>query len=61
MKGKTNKEIGKAMGLAEQTIKYYLNQLFKETGCSNRTFSISFLTKIYPYVKDQRQRSETTP
>ena len=61
IKGKTNKEIGKEMGLAEQTIKYYLNQLFKKTGCPNRTSLISFLSKIYPYVKDQRQKLETTP
>ncbi len=61
IRGKTNKEIGKEMGLAEQTIKYYLNQLFKKTGCSNRTALISFLSKIYPYIKGQKQKPETTP
>ena len=56
IKGKTNKEIAKELGLAEQTIKYYMNQLFKKTGCLNRTSLISFLSKIYPYIKGQKQK-----
>lgn len=56
IEGKTNKEIGRKLGLAEQTIKYYLNQLFKKTGCSNRTSLIGFLSKVHPYIKDQKQR-----
>ena len=61
LQGKTNKEIGKELGLAEQTIKYYLNQLFKKTGCSNRTALIGFLSKVHPFIRGQGQISETTP
>ena len=61
LQGKTNKEVGKELGLAEQTIKYYLNQLFKKTGCSNRTALIGFLSKVYPLIRGQGQKLETTP
>ncbi len=52
IQGKTNKEIGRELGLAEQTIKYYLNQLFKKTGCSNRAALVSYLSKVYQFIRD---------
>lgn len=35
--GKTNKEIATALSIAEKTVKAHMTDLFKSTGCSNRT------------------------
>jgi len=37
LKGYTNKEIAKELGLTEQSIKYYINHLLKKVKCENRT------------------------
>ncbi|WP_457679984.1 response regulator transcription factor [Thermovibrio sp.] len=51
IKGKTNKEIARALGLTEQTVKYYINQLLKKTGLSNRVELVKLFSKVYKYVK----------
>jgi DNA-binding NarL/FixJ family response regulator len=35
--GKSNREIGDALGIKETTVKFYLKELFKLAGVKNRT------------------------
>jgi DNA-binding NarL/FixJ family response regulator len=43
--GKTNKEVSKAMGLAEKTIRNYSSLLFKKIGVENRTEASIYYNK----------------
>jgi len=51
IEGMTNKEIAKRLGVTEQTVKYYVNQLLKKTNCTNRVRLVCFFSQIYPYIK----------
>lgn len=39
-KGKTNKEIGRTLNMAEATVKIHLTEIFKELGVTNRQQAI---------------------
>jgi DNA-binding CsgD family transcriptional regulator len=52
IEGMTNKEIAWELGVTEQTVKYYVNQLLKKTNCSNRVRLVCFLSQIYPYIRE---------
>jgi len=39
--GLSNKEIGRTMGVSENTVKYHLKNIFKELGVSNRTVAVN--------------------
>jgi len=54
IEGMTNKEIARELGVTEQTVKYYVNQLLKKTNCSNRVKLVCFFSQIYPYLKLRR-------
>ena len=51
LEGYTNKEIASKLNLSEQSIKYYLNQLFKKLNCSSRIEIVIRLMKFKPYIK----------
>ena len=51
IEGMTNKEIARKLGVTEQTVKYYINQLLKKTNCTNRVKLVCFFSQIYPYLK----------
>jgi DNA-binding NarL/FixJ family response regulator len=51
IKGMTNKEIARELGITEQTVKYYVNQLLKKTNTSNRVKLVCLFSKLYPYLK----------
>jgi len=51
IQGMTNKEVARELGVTEQTVKYYVNQLLKKTGCSNRVELVCLFSKLYPYIK----------
>ncbi len=51
IEGMTNKEIARELGVTEQTVKYYINQLLKKTGCTNRVKLVCLFSKLYPYIK----------
>jgi len=54
IKGKTNKEIARALGLSEQTIKYYINQLLKKTNCPNRVGLVKLFSKVaYLFLNEE--------
>lgn len=61
LKGYTNKEIGKQLGLTEQSIKYHINQLLKKLQCENRTQLIIKLIKFRKLIQaliNQREQME---
>jgi len=51
IEGKTNKEIARELGVTEQTVKYYVNQLLKKTNCTNRVKLVCFFSQILPFIK----------
>jgi len=51
LEGLTNKEIAKELGLTEQSIKYYINQLLKKLRCENRTQIILKLVKFKKLIR----------
>ena len=54
IEGMTNKEIAWELGVTEQTVKYYVNQLLKKTNCKNRVRLVCFFSQIYPYLKGRK-------
>ncbi|WP_456456227.1 helix-turn-helix domain-containing protein [Thermovibrio sp.] len=51
LEGYANKEIASKLNLSEQSIKYYVNQLFKKLNCSSRVEIIIKLMKFKPYIQ----------
>ncbi len=51
LEGYTNKEIASKLDLSEQSVKYYLNQLFRKLNCSSRVEVVIKLMKFKPYIK----------
>lgn len=45
IEGKSNKEIGKALGLSEQTIKNYVTSIFRKFGVEDRTQAVIYAMK----------------
>jgi DNA-binding NarL/FixJ family response regulator len=43
--GKTNKEIGAALSIAESTVKVHLSHVFEKLGVSNRTEALAAASK----------------
>jgi DNA-binding NarL/FixJ family response regulator len=50
IEGMTNKEIARELGITEQTVKYYVNQLLKKANVSNRVKLVCLFSKLYPYL-----------
>lgn len=45
-RGLTNRQISDALGLTESTVKFYLHQLYRECGVSNRTSLIALIDEV---------------
>jgi DNA-binding NarL/FixJ family response regulator len=52
--GKTNREIGTSLGLAEQTVKNYIARMCQRIGATNR---VQLLTRA-PRATDETEKSE---
>ena len=59
--GRSNKEIGSALGIAEGTVKVMLHHLYRLTGTKNRTALVMMYTGARDWIANGSNRSVPAP